>query len=91
MICMHEAKKRNRADINDQEDSHKINHFGIRISNLQKWQEKIKRYNLNPIYVKYRYSSSWYITDPNGHGIEVSWTEKPTLYFPPLKNSILKK
>ena len=90
MICMHEVKGRKSAGENKQKSFHHIEHFGIRVSNLKLWKKKIKFFKLKPVVVKYPYSISYYVDDPDGHGIEVSWTKSSTLYFPHLKNSVLK-
>ena len=90
MICMHEVKGRKSAGENKQKIFHQIEHFGIRVSDLKFWKKKIKFFKLKPVVVKYPYSISYYVDDPDGHGIEVSWTKSSTLYFPYLKNSVLK-
>ena len=90
MICMHEVKGRKNSGESTQELFHKIYHFGIRISNLKVWKKRVKTFQLKPVIVDYPYSRSYYIDDPDGHEIEVSWSKKSTLYFPPLKDSILK-
>lgn len=91
MICMHELKGRKNSGENKQETFHKIYHFGIRVSNLKIWKKKIKLFDLKPVVVDYPYSQSYYIDDPDGHEIEVSWTKASSLYFPPFKEKLLKK
>ena len=90
MICMHELKERRKAAENKKENFHQIQHFRIRVFNLKIWKKKIKNSKLKPVIVKYPYSISYYVDDPDGHEIEVSWTKNSTLHFPPIKNSILK-
>ena len=90
MICMHEVKGRKNFGESKQEVFHKIYHFGIRVSNLKAWKKKIKLFKLKPVVVDYPYSRSYYIEDPDGHEIEVSWTKGSTLYFPPFKEKLLK-
>lgn len=90
MICMYERKGRRNAGENSQKNFYEIDHFGIRVSNLKIWKEKIKALKLKPFVQEYPHSISYYISDPDGHYIEVSWTRNSSLYFPPVKNSILK-
>lgn len=91
MMCIHELKGRRNAGENNQKSFYQINHFGIRISDLKVWEKKIKIFKLKPVIEKYPYSTSYYITDPDGHMIEVSWTKSSTLNFSPFKSSCLKR
>ena len=93
MICMHEIKRKNAKEGPDfyGQEFHAIKHFGIRITDLPAWERKIKQNNLETYFIEYPNSKSWYISDPDGNEIEVNYTESPTLKFPTLKNSILKR
>ncbi|HAG91298.1 MAG TPA: hypothetical protein DCL41_05470 [Bdellovibrionales bacterium] len=87
MICMTEYKDRSRADHHDQDKVHQIFHFGIRISDLDLWQKIVKAYELRLYYggvVRYPDSQSWYVHDPDGHEIEVSYSDQKPLVFPEL-------
>ena len=60
-----------------------IHHFGIRITDLEQWKKQIEKYSLKLNYggaVQYKNSTSWYIQDPSGHEIEVSYSGKLPLY-----------
>ena len=85
MIAMTEYKERkNAADYNEKE-FHQLYHFGIRVSNLKAWEETVKNLNLKIYYggvITFPNSQSWYVHDPNGHEIEVSYTEDKALVFP---------
>jgi catechol 2,3-dioxygenase-like lactoylglutathione lyase family enzyme len=56
-----------------------INHFALRISDADAWEARVKREKLEVRYggvYRYPFSSSWYVTDPTGYGIEVvRWDE----------------
>ena len=88
MICMTEHKDRESSANYDQDRHHQIYHFGFRIPDLEEWKEKVKIHNLKLYYGgvnEYPNSLSWYVKDPSGHTIEVSFTESDTLTFPPLQ------
>ena len=86
MICMGEWPKRKNADEKISQDTfHKIYHFGIRIFDIKLWEKKIQQHNIKIFYggvSDYTHSKSWYVRDPNGHEIEVSYTDAPELKFP---------
>lgn len=66
---------------------HKFYHFGIRITDELNWLQIIQRHNLkinSDDIVEYPHSKSWYISDPNGHKIEVSYSGGDKLKFPDL-------
>ena len=92
MICMEEYKSRNQKsrEEDNPNGSHEIAHFGIRIMDLEAWQDKIKTFkNLGVFYsCDYPNSRSWYVKDPNGHMIEVSYANgDKALRFPPLEST----
>ena len=85
MICMTEDKDRESAAKQDRQGHHQIYHFGVRVSDMNSWQNKIETYHLSLLYggvIEYPYSKSWYIEDPNGHEIEVSYSGDQALSFP---------
>lgn len=85
MICMSEYPARTAADKAEDTSVHQIYHFGIRVSDQDKWQKTIQHHKLKLYYdspLPYQYSKSWYIHDPSGHEIEVSYTEQDHLHFP---------
>lgn len=85
MICMSEYAGRAAADEAEDKSAHQIYHFGIRVSDIEKWQQTIRDRNLKLYYggeIEYPSSKSWYVHDPSGHEIEVSHTALDRLQFP---------
>lgn len=85
MIVMNEFKDRSLEDETRPATYHKIYHFGIRVSDVKTWERTVKENNMALNYgdvVQYPHSRSWYVRDPSGHEIEVSYTEGETLRFP---------
>lgn len=85
MICMTEYAGRTAADKFEDKSVHQIYHFGIRVSDIEKWQHTIQDHKLKLYYggqVEYPSSKSWYVHDPSGHEIEVSYTSQDRLQFP---------
>ena len=77
MLCLYENPKLKTST--DKDDGFaKIYHFGIRLEGIQtqEWEEKIAHEKI-PIEdgeaVQYPHSTSWYVIDPSGHKIEVSY------------------
>jgi catechol 2,3-dioxygenase-like lactoylglutathione lyase family enzyme len=88
MICMTEYKERLPAtkwsDVKDSEEMHRIYHFGLRVDNEEAWRDQAKKHNLKLYYGgvnEYPHSLSWYVTDPSGHMIEVSYSGGEALKF----------
>ena len=85
MICMSEFAERTDADKIEDRSAHQIFHFGIRVSDLNRWNQTVKDHQLKLYYggeIKYPTSKSWYVHDPSGHEIEVSYTEQGRMQFP---------
>lgn len=85
MICMTEYPNRTTANKVDDRSVHQIYHFGIRVSDLNHWQKTIQEQQLTLNYggvVEYPNSLSWYVYDPSGHEIEVSYTSSGRMQFP---------
>lgn len=85
MICMTEYNERVAVDKYENTSAHQIRHFGIRVSDIRQWQRAIKDHKLKLSFggaIAYPFSKSWYIHDPSGHEIEVSYTEQNPLQFP---------
>ncbi len=61
------------------EGSHTVNHFGLRITDRNRWEKILKQEKVRVEYggeVRYPNSSSWYVIDPTGYEIEVAlWDE----------------
>jgi len=84
MICMTEYGGRVPADRAEDKSVHQIYHFGIRVSDIEKWQQTIRDQKLKLYYggqIEYSSSKSWYVHDPSGHEIEVSFAAQGRLHF----------
>lgn len=83
MICMGEFPERGDEAAGDA--FHRIFHFGLRVDDLEAWRLKVDRLNLSLFYggeIRYARSRSWYVRDPSGHEIEVSYAFGKPLRFP---------
>jgi catechol 2,3-dioxygenase-like lactoylglutathione lyase family enzyme len=84
MICMTEYNGKMAADKNRDESVHRIYHFGLRVSDKDEWQQSLKSHQLKLYYggeINYPFSTSWYVHDPSGHEIEVSYSANERLRF----------
>lgn len=78
LLCLYEAKNRVGPD-EVPEKFHKMYHFGVNLGREDKgsWLESISKNKLQLFYadgaVEYPYSESWYVKDPTGYTIEVSY------------------
>jgi catechol 2,3-dioxygenase-like lactoylglutathione lyase family enzyme len=85
MIVMGEFPEKSNADLEPESKFHRINHFGIRVTDQTEWEKIVKENRLKLNYggvIHYPNSRSWYVEDPSGHEIEVSHTEGGELIFP---------
>jgi lactoylglutathione lyase len=76
MLCVYENQKLKHIPENDDfpGDFHRIFHFGLRITDREKWERVLVLKKIRPEYggaVSYPHSTSWYVKDPSGHTIEV--------------------
>jgi catechol 2,3-dioxygenase-like lactoylglutathione lyase family enzyme len=79
MLCMYEEQDRQSAQKMGDAPFHQIYHFGIRVKDEDAWRAAIAKHQLKIQYggeIAYPRSISWYILDPSGHEIEVSYTQK---------------
>ena len=81
LLCIYESSDRIQLDpINrEHEKFHRIYHFGLRISDRETWEEKLEEKKLETYFnspVRYPHSTSWYVKDPSGHSIEVSYWDE---------------
>jgi lactoylglutathione lyase len=85
MIAMTEYPSYLPAD-QDSHGRHRMYHFGIRIQDVDKWRKQVEEDRIKILYgdgeVQYPQSLSWYVSDPSGHEIEVSWADGKPLTFP---------
>lgn len=80
MIAISEYPKLSRAA--RQEGFQQVFHFGLRIDNQREWTRKMKHYNVDLDHIaQYPHSTSWYIRDPSGHEIEVSYSNGEPMKF----------
>jgi catechol-2,3-dioxygenase len=85
MICMTEYANRISADKFKNDSAYRMYHFGLRVSDLNHWRRIIQDQELKINYggqIDYPNSISWYLNDPSGHEIEVSFTVEECLQFP---------
>lgn len=82
-LCLYEDKTLKPAQKNDA-PFHRVYHFGIRVSDRAEWEKKLQEQNVKVLYggaYEYPRSVSWYILDPSGHEIEVSYSNNLPLEF----------
>jgi len=81
-LCLWEKAGLNPAGQDDHDRYYGVLHFGFRINDETEWRAKIEKFNLlihhGPI--QYPKSTSWYLRDPSGNEIEVSYTNYPELF-----------
>jgi len=84
MLCLYEDKNLKSAAEAGDGPFHRVYHFGIRIDDREAWEEKLRSTGVKVRYggaYQYPRSVSWYISDPSGHEIEVSWCGGRELEF----------
>jgi catechol 2,3-dioxygenase-like lactoylglutathione lyase family enzyme len=81
MLCIYEHPE--LVPIGDGAPSHHINHFGLRITDRDQWEETLKRESIPVHYGPYRWphSTAWYISDPTGYEIEVALWDNDRVTF----------
>lgn len=58
----------------DNPDFHRLNHFALRVADVDAWLDTIEREHVKVRYggvVQWPHSRSWYVSDRTGHEIEV--------------------
>ena len=83
MICMTEYPNYKSANLMDNTEFFQIYHFGFRTPDKKAWEDVVSEHNLKLYYGgvnEYPNSLSWYIKDPSGHTIEVSYSESKNLF-----------
>ncbi len=79
-LCMYEHPSLNREKISNSP----FDHFGIRINDQEKFLKLVETEKIKINYggvVEYNASNSWYIEDPNGYEIEVSFAKEQGIAF----------
>jgi catechol-2,3-dioxygenase len=83
MLCIYEHPE--LADPDEHEgQSHKIYHFGLRITDREKFEKLVKLHKVPLAYggaIRYPHSWSWYVTDPTGYEIEVALWDEDRIRF----------
>lgn len=83
MLCVYEHPELSEPDESDGQ-SHKIYHFGLRITDRDDFEKRVKQFNVCVEYggaVRYPHSWSWYVTDPTGYEIEVALWDDDKVRF----------
>ncbi|MBY0472502.1 VOC family protein [bacterium] len=84
MLCIYENPGLAVPRDEDSEKFYKIYHFGLRIQNREVWEKTLREHRLATYYgspLKYPHSTSWYVTDPTGHMIEVALWDNDQVRF----------
>ena len=70
----------NQKDVTKQEQDRRES------EDAEKWRKQVSEDKIKILYgdgeVDYPHSASWYVSDPSGHEIEVSWADGKPLTFP---------
>jgi catechol-2,3-dioxygenase len=83
LLCIYQDPSRT-APGEAPESQHRIYHFGLRITDRQKWEETIAKEHIQVEYggaIDYPHSLSWYLSDPTGHEIEVALWQDDKIRF----------
>jgi len=81
LLCIYEHKdfRFEDSDARGARHVHGINHFGLRITDRDAWEQTMAREGIEPEYggpVSWPHSTAWYIQDPTGYAIEGAlWDE----------------
>ena len=86
MLCAYEDPSRRCPDGEDLKARglHGVNHFALRIVDPDKWEEIVRRENIEVFYggaYRWPHSTAWYIKDPTGYTIEVAHWDDDTPIF----------
>ena len=79
MLCMYELSELSAPGSHP---SHRSYHFGLRVRNQEAWEKHLTALKIKPkLTWEYPHSKSWYIDDPTGHEIEVSYWHGDQIKF----------
>jgi len=84
MLCLYEWRLDAVESPFKKAPRHGINHFAIRISDIDEWNEVIVRENVEIGFgadIRYPHSTSWYVVDPTGYEIEVVHWDDDVIRF----------
>lgn len=82
MLCVYEYPELKRGQGDG--PRHRIFHFGLRVDDRSAWEATIEREKLEIDYggaIRYPHSLSWYLSDPTGHELEVSYWDNDEVSF----------
>ncbi len=81
MLCLYQH---NLAAPDSNDGAHRVYHFGLRVHDRAAWEALIAREKLKVMYggaYRYPHSTSWYVIDPSGYEIEVSYWDNDQITF----------
>lgn len=86
LLCLYERAGRHVATDEEAEAGglHQLNHFGLRITDAERWAATVEREQLAfsyPSPLRHPHSIAWYVLDPSGHEIEVALWDDDTVRF----------
>lgn len=86
MLCIYQSPERTHIgnSSGDEDRLHHVYHFGIRLTDEKKWAEIVRSEKLETFYgspIRYPHSKSWYVKDPTGQMIEVSFWDEDRVRF----------
>lgn len=86
MLCIYEEPEGIPLDFNNPAHArfHQIYHFGLRIRDRAEWEKTLAQFKPKVLYggaMRYPHSTSWYVKDPTGYEIEVSYWDNDELKF----------
>ncbi|MGH7162979.1 MAG: VOC family protein [Planctomycetota bacterium] len=84
MLCVYEHPERRFVDDLEERRIHGINHFGLRITDREAWEETVRRESVEVDYggpVRWPHSTAWYVSDPTGYTIEVALWDDDSVRF----------
>lgn len=87
LLCLSEYPQRELLDGDALRDRsiHGLNHFGLRITDREIWEQVIRSEGLEILYdgvVEWPHSLAWYVRDPSGYEIEVALWNDDEVRFP---------
>ena len=82
MLCLYELPNRAQPESST---THKVYHFGLRIHDPKAWEDHLRQLKITPHLIwDYPHSQSWYLEDPSGHEIEVTYWQNDKIQFDPM-------
>src|SRR5438477_3123794 len=85
LLCLYEHPERKEPDP-EVHGHHAASHFGIRIDGREEWEATVAREHVPVQYggaFRWPHSTSWYVSDPTGHEIEVALWDDDVVRFGP--------